>query len=118
MKADVKEKWLEGLESDRYRQAKFNLRVGKGMCCLGVLCDVMGQPWGRAMYKGMVSDENYIESEELLKGLKNFNGEYVTLPDELMDEYALTNDQVMELQRLNDGADDYEPTIKYIKENL
>ncbi len=115
MRSDVKEKWLEGLESDRYRQARFNLKTKNGMCCLGVLCDVMGQPWGPAVFGGYVARD---EDDVPMKGLKNFKGEYITLPDELIVEYGLTNEQVIDLQRLNDGADDYEPTIKYIKENL
>lgn len=115
MKADVKEKWLEGLESGRYNQARFNLKTKDGMCCLGVLCDVMGQPWGPALWEENVASD---EDDVPMKGLKNFKGEYITLPDELIREYALTNEQVLDLQKLNDGTDDFTPTIAYIKEKL
>lgn len=35
-------KWLEALESGELDQAQHNLFDGKGYCCLGVLCKVLG----------------------------------------------------------------------------
>lgn len=48
MKAEIKERWLEALESGRYKQARGTIRswgIGSGVesiryCCLGVLCDL------------------------------------------------------------------------------
>lgn len=36
-------KWLEALESGRYRQATHRLRRGDSFCCLGVCYDLLGQ---------------------------------------------------------------------------
>jgi hypothetical protein len=33
-------RWIEALESGRYRQTRSCLRDAKGYCCLGVLCEV------------------------------------------------------------------------------
>ncbi len=42
MKEVVKDKWVAALRSGNYEQASGVLYDGKGYCCLGVLCDVMG----------------------------------------------------------------------------
>lgn len=40
MNEQVKQKWIEALQSGDYKQAKGCLNDGKGMCCLGVLTDL------------------------------------------------------------------------------
>lgn len=52
MRADVKQWWIEALESGEYKQGSGNLRIragrenapddgqSEGWCCLGVLCDI------------------------------------------------------------------------------
>ena len=41
MKPEIKAKWLAALRSGKYRQARSVLRSRLGMCCLGVLIDVV-----------------------------------------------------------------------------
>lgn len=48
MNKTIKAKWIAALRSGKYKQAKGVMREGpasnpKGFCCLGVLCDVVGQ---------------------------------------------------------------------------
>lgn len=54
MKREVKEMWLEALQSGKYRKARERLRnKNGGMCCLGVLCDIapVGK-WYGLLYLG------------------------------------------------------------------
>jgi hypothetical protein len=37
---EIKEKWITALRSGEYAQTTHMLNDGKGMCCLGVLCDI------------------------------------------------------------------------------
>jgi hypothetical protein len=42
MDKEIKKKWMAALRSDKYQQIRKRLRKGKtGMCCLGVLCDIV-----------------------------------------------------------------------------
>jgi len=40
MKASIKKRWLEALNSGDYKQGRGNLRTDDNFCCLGVLCDL------------------------------------------------------------------------------
>jgi hypothetical protein len=40
MNPEVKARWVAALRSGEYMQVKGHLRMGDGMCCLGVLCDL------------------------------------------------------------------------------
>lgn len=40
MNEEVKQVWLEALESGRYEQGQAELRQRNRYCCLGVLCDI------------------------------------------------------------------------------
>lgn len=48
MDRKIKRRWLKALRSGQYKQTKAALhdRLGR-MCCLGVICDVMGAPKGQ-----------------------------------------------------------------------
>jgi hypothetical protein len=60
MNQDVKTKWVEALRSGKYRQAQGGLYVTPAkeftpeMCCLGVLCEVMGQETGRVTWRNAI----------------------------------------------------------------
>lgn len=40
MKTEIKERWIQKLESGQYDQTEGELRNGLGFCCLGILCEV------------------------------------------------------------------------------
>jgi hypothetical protein len=40
MKPEIKAKWVKALRSGKYKQSRYGLKVGRGFCCLGVLCDL------------------------------------------------------------------------------
>lgn len=48
MQTKLKSLWVKALrgEGDKvYEQGKHHLKCGDKMCCLGVLCDVLGSEW-------------------------------------------------------------------------
>jgi hypothetical protein len=46
MNPEIKAKWLEALRSGRYKQGRKKLRpTPDTYCCLGVLCDILGDDW-------------------------------------------------------------------------
>jgi hypothetical protein len=42
MKEEVKDLWVAALRSGKYPQTTHQLRNRKGMCCMGVLCEISG----------------------------------------------------------------------------
>lgn len=44
MKPELKTKWVEALRSGEFKQGMKRLRHGGRHCCLGVLCEIMGEP--------------------------------------------------------------------------
>lgn len=67
MTPELKQKWIEALRSGKYKQTRRKLKARNGsMCCLGVLCDVMGRKWkwdeGLGKYIG---DDEVIRLKEL-----------------------------------------------------
>lgn len=43
MKKDVADKWVAALRSGEYKQTRSLLKDSNGYCCLGVLCEIVGQ---------------------------------------------------------------------------
>ena len=43
MKTEIADKWIAALLSGEYKQTTGKLYDGKGYCCLGVLCKVLGK---------------------------------------------------------------------------
>lgn len=104
MNAELKEKWLEALESGRYAHGKFALRTTNDTyCCLGVLVDVMELGWEAG------PPDTYYISGTRSNGL---------LPGEVKDTAGIRGGHCTELMAINDNADSYAPAIAYIREKL
>lgn len=43
MNPEIKAKWIEALRSGKYKQTRAHLKDAAGHCCLGVLCEVVGE---------------------------------------------------------------------------
>jgi hypothetical protein len=54
MNKRVKRLWLKALRSRKYEQAQGFLRLGKGYCCLGVLCEIYRQQTGEGTWSDLV----------------------------------------------------------------
>lgn len=70
MNPKFKKLWLNGLRSDKYKQARSTLNNGNGgFCCLGVLCDVVsktkaGKEMGLAWSKKNISQMTATKYDE------------------------------------------------------
>ena len=102
MKSGIKKRWLKALRSDEYVQGNGQLCRENSkhdyFCCLGVLCDVLGEEFTEDPRPGM--------SKTL--GV-NINGEGITsytLPDRLMAKAGLSWKEHRQLWWMNDGGGD------------
>lgn len=86
MDKDLKARWVAALRSGEYTQGRARLRSAVNTyCCLGVLCEVMGEP--------AVSDvDGYL-----------YDGQSLWLSDGLVDESGISNAGHSECMRLNDA---------------
>lgn len=50
MNPEIKAKWVAALRSGDYEQGSGRLRDDRGMCCLGVLCDLHSHETGAAAW--------------------------------------------------------------------
>jgi hypothetical protein len=93
MDANLKTKWVEALRSGKYKQTREGFFKHKnGLCCLGVLCVVAGEP--------PVLDEN-----------KSGNWSFV-------DREAGLSDVSMRLASMNDEGTSFAEIADYIEANL
>src|SRR4051812_42693305 len=112
MKSELKEEWLRALRSGEYKQARGALHrmrtdlynAAEGHCCLGVLCEVVG-----------------VRKGTTINGVHEWYGSpmYTGVPsDNFLKRVGLSESHTDALVSLNDDSNSYEPTIKYIEENL
>jgi hypothetical protein len=101
MNKTIKKKWIEALESDKYRKGKGRLKSNDGSyCCLGVLCDILDKGEWTHHYDYKYQETNYP----------------TYLPPKLASAIHLSINTQFELSRLNDKNDTFTPIIKMIKE--
>jgi hypothetical protein len=102
MDANIKAKWLEALRSGKYRKARGQLRrIGRQMCCLGVLCDILPE----------------VKWESVVARYRN-SFSRVQLPKGVNDLAGLPVNREMDLSNLNDSKAGWEPVIQYIETEL
>ena len=109
MRADVKEKWIEALRSGLYHQAVGALKQDDGLCCLGVLCEVVGLPTRRGF------------REELFEFLfpADDGGEALAAYDLPPGGFqGLSYNQMSELSELNDTGESFGTIAKFIERNI
>lgn len=137
MNPEIKDRWLEKLESGEYDQTSGELRNDEGYCCLGVLCEVavedgviergeeVGYLTAYAGYYSSKSDVPFIENSTLPKEVVEWAGledRNPTVPfsagcDGDCDDYECMTD--LELSELNDGEHlNFVEIATYIRENL
>lgn len=109
MDKDLKEKWVSALRSGKYRQGRYRLHLEDGsMCCLGVLCDVMGLEWGP------VRTDNRGKCYPLAQDCWSTAG----LPEHILATAGLSESNMEELAIRNDSGDKFEEIADYIEANL
>ena len=115
MDAAVKKKWLEGLRSGDYKQTAGALReneTGGEMryCCLGVLCDVLGEREWTPQGSSAFAYGRHTESNTWALG---------SVPTVIRDRIGLSKEEETELIDMNDS--DYKTFLEiadWIEENL
>lgn len=125
MKASLKKKWVAALRSGKYKQGKGALRI-KGekrdtFCCLGVLADVAGCAFDRAL-----PAEKTDVSVEHTKGkrVRGIGGECGILPSKIAKRFGIDGDLPIgddiqaELSNRNDEGHTFAAIADWIEENL
>jgi hypothetical protein len=59
MSIEVRDRWVAALRSGEYEQGTGEFEHKGRYCCLGVLCDVMGQPVRTPDEHGITDDNEY-----------------------------------------------------------
>lgn len=118
MDADIKRQWVEALRSGKYQQGAGQLRQYDTYCCLGVLCDVLNEPWFPHECGGGVYGVRYGDGLRVL--------ETSSLPRRIVESLGLDrvpnedgyDDVVAKLIDLNDTSNPFSVIADYIDEKL
>jgi hypothetical protein len=118
MNSEIKEKWINALRSQEYKQSQHYLRDDYGYCCLGVLCDIyakeMNVPWEQPYEEDGINDYYYFNEAE-------------NLPIEVIDwaelkyespSVTVENGDIIELAKLNDTGTDFLTISNLIEKSL
>lgn len=96
---ELRRRWVEALESGEYAQGLGCLRNGDGQfCCLGVLCDLVGEPW-----------VSHVES-----GWYSFDGSRVQLTH-VLKKVGISVDMARELANMNDSGSSFREIADHIR---
>jgi hypothetical protein len=113
MNPEIRAKWTEALRSDKYKQVTGFLNADGGMCCLGVLCDIL-------------HPEQWKQDLDVDAGLYLFDGEMQLPPDWICIEAGLPvpirdgegSNPVNDLAEANDGGMTFEQIADIIEARL
>ncbi len=110
MKTSIKKRWLKALRSDEYVQGMRMLVKAAGdydkFCCLGVLCDVLGQEFEKTF------DGN------LGVAINGYGLNTGRLPFRLLQQVSMSEGEQQELICLNDSGKSFKKIADYIEARL
>lgn len=105
MNTDLKNKWIQAMESGEYQFGSGELRDDDNcFCALGVLCNIIDPG------KWFMSENRATRWYD-----PNCN---TFIPENIQEEIGITQSQITNIWNLNDIYKSYQPVIDYIKENL
>jgi hypothetical protein len=115
MKKEIKERWIEALESGRYEQGAGYLHEGESFCCLGVLCDIVKEEIGLKIR--VETQENGVE-------LYYYDGEEAGLPESVIEYTGV--DAIGKIPRatfgslatMNDSGSSFTEIARVIRQNF
>lgn len=119
MNKEIKEKWIQALESGEYKKGTERLKTPEGYCCLGVLCDIYAKEtelgsWSGNNFKVNTNHFNHIAvlPQDVLKwaGLR-FNNPLIDHSNEYIKSIAEVNDH-------ESPSGTFKEVIEIIKEQL
>ena len=115
MNSEVKEKWLNALRSEEYKQTQRNLKTDEGYCCLGVLCDLYAKEMNVPWEKDYSHSYYYMhDEEEVLPYRVQQWAELENSCPEVIDEYHIS----CSLVTLNDNGMDFNSISIFIERSL
>ena len=111
MKVGIKKRWLKALRSDEYVQGAGLLARPAGdydeFCCLGVLCDVLGEEFEETAYGALGVAVN------------GFGLSTSALPNRLLEQVSMSDMQQSRLINMNDTqGKSFEQIADWIESNL
>ena len=110
MKVGIKKRWLKALRSDEYVQGKNKLVTAAGdydkFCCLGVLCDVLGEEF------------EYTAAGSLGVAVNGYGLSTGRLPSRLLEQISMSDDQQQALIHMNDGGQSFKEIANHIAVKL
>lgn len=125
MDKHYKEIWLQALRSGKYRQTKGVLHKYKGgFCCLGVLCDALGEKWEDPVEISTTIDGGNSSRNIKVKcyGIRSPHGSFqrLVLPQHVMKKVGLNSSYAAQndLTALNDGGKKFSTIANWIEKNL
>lgn len=106
MKPELRDKWAEYLESDRYTQRNGSLKKADGYCCLGVLCNAMDP--ARWEQRGAEAHQYWV-----------YDGNTAALSKKMLQEADLLDTDQWKLIVMNDDQKlTFKQIAAWIRENL
>jgi hypothetical protein len=105
MKQEIKDRWIEKLESGEYDQATGFLTNGNGFCCLGVLCEVAVED-GIIQKSDPEHEQGYVAPLIMRDGSPYREGH--------MPETYIENSVLPTAVRIWAGLDESNPTVPYL----
>jgi hypothetical protein len=118
MNPEIKEKWIEKLESGEYQQGQGGLRIKNEevgtdqFCCLGVLADIINpdgwRPPETRWYDGK-RISSYIFTEHGCDGY---------LPENIAEEVGLSNQDQTDFAAMNDKGKNFREIAEEIRKRL
>ncbi len=110
MKTSIKKQWIKALRSDEYVQGKHRLATAAGdydkFCCLGVLCDVLGQEFEKT------------PSGNLGIAINGYGLNTGRLPFRLLQQVSMSEGEQQDLIHMNDRGASFKKIAKHIEANL
>ena len=79
--------WVEALESGKYKQTRDHLRDERGMCCLGVACEVYRSTTGNGEWTA-AEEGDFFARGALAFGIES-PGDVCALPHEVVDWFGV-----------------------------
>lgn len=102
MDKEIKAKWVEALRSGKYKQGRLALRPTEdSFCCLGVLCDILGEKW-IAPHEDGNAEDHFSDAEGGTELLSRYVMKKVGLADD--NPLLQFGDTLATLSLLNDGS--------------
>lgn len=114
---EMKDKWVAALRSGKYQQGQHELKsCTDKFCCLGVLCDVKGLPYGDGFFQ---LDESTHVDTCLVKRICVMDGPSIVIHGPAIDKAFYVSNVIQEqLVTMNDDGVSFNEIADWIEKNV